>query len=465
MSDILLLQPRHVYAPDYRETQLGHVYMPTSLLTVCARLLTAGVNVTFEDENLNRSELNCPLVGINLVGSPYVIRGREIRDRLRSKYDTSTLLLGGQVVSGFRAEELSNLFGQAALNGNEDGNLLSVLRYGSLLPRPEHTSLVLAYSLIDDREMTMYLNNEFCFFLSSGCKYGCVFCAAHHTRRDENSGVTIRVRETYRSQECIEADLSYLMDRAARLGIKTLRFYLSNLDLFQSPVLLKAFAETVFLVRNRHPEVVITMRGLSTVKSFLDVHKNSPEVISTMVAAGLERVGFGVDGATAEIFRKTRKPQQTPTTCGKAIQIAREEYHMTPETLMVFGHVGADTEDSLHAACVFTEWAKDKYGSLPRPHVAKSVIPGNKGWQGEESLPLRQRLLQNPNLFQLLDFTALPTSLTHPDDLFRNAITESFLEICKLQGVVTQYVLPEWPCVDHLELDRIRAFNMGRYDV
>ena len=42
-----LVQPRHNYAP---KEGVGHIYMPTSLLTVGARLLNAGAEVTFHDE-------------------------------------------------------------------------------------------------------------------------------------------------------------------------------------------------------------------------------------------------------------------------------------------------------------------------------------------------------------------------------------------------------------------------------
>jgi hypothetical protein len=465
MTDILLLQPRHIYAPDYQEASIGHIYMPTSLLTVCARLLAAGVHVKIEDENISRSELSCPCVGVNLVGSPYVASARMILHRLRVKYNNFTVLLGGQVVSGFREEEFASLFGRASINGNRDSNIKSLLKLKSPLPEPEQTSLIPAYQYIEDHVMSMYLENEFCFFLSGGCKYGCLFCAAHHTRRDILTGNTIQVREAYRSQRCIEDDLSYLMARAAALRVRQLKVYLSNLDLFQTPVQLKAFAETVVAVRNRYSSVGLSMRGLSTVQSFLLAHDNCPEVISLMVTAGLERVGFGVDGATEEVFRRTKKAQQTPTTCVRAIQTARETYGLTPETLMVFGHVGVDTEDSLRAACSFTEWAMERFGSLPRPHVAKSVIPGNEGWREESSRQLRQRLLEKPSLFQVLDFTATPSPLTHSDDRFRDAVTQSFLKICDLPGNVTQYVLPEWPCDDHQELERVRAFNKGRYDL
>ena len=64
MLKIDLIQPRHNYAPPYG---LGHVYMPTSLLTIAARLLHAGVDVTIHDENIEPAKITSNYIGINLL--------------------------------------------------------------------------------------------------------------------------------------------------------------------------------------------------------------------------------------------------------------------------------------------------------------------------------------------------------------------------------------------------------------
>ena len=66
---LALIQPRHNYAPS---EGLGHVYMPTSLLTVGARLLSAGVEVEFHDENIRPKDVSANYVGFNLLGAPYI---------------------------------------------------------------------------------------------------------------------------------------------------------------------------------------------------------------------------------------------------------------------------------------------------------------------------------------------------------------------------------------------------------
>jgi len=71
-SEILLLQPRHIYAPAPDVDPIGHIYMPTSLLTAGSRLVAADARVTILDENLTTCEIMPEVVGINLLGAPYV---------------------------------------------------------------------------------------------------------------------------------------------------------------------------------------------------------------------------------------------------------------------------------------------------------------------------------------------------------------------------------------------------------
>lgn len=465
MAEVALIQPRHIYAPAPSKARIGHVYMPTSLLTVAARLLRAGVVVSFFDENLGRAPLDSCTVGINLVGAPYVSRAREFVSRLRRRRSKAVLLLGGRVVSGFRPHEMLGLFGPGAVNGNDDQRLAEAVGCDyRLLPAPERTALAEAYELIQDVEMRCYLRAEFGFFLSRGCRFRCTFCAAERTARDTVTGRLRRVTERYRELEFLAGDLTYLIKRARRLGLDRLRLYLSNLDLFQTPTELGEFARLVAGTLRSHRGFVIDMRGLSTVHSFLRAHRFWPDVIAACVDAGIRRVGFGVDGATAEVFRGTRKPQ-TATMCEKAIEVARSVYGITPETLMVFGHTSLDTEDSLRRARDFTRAMWEQYGALPRPHVAKSVVPGNDGWYEPAWSGVVQTLLAQPSLFQALDFTALPSPLTHPDKRFCALVARYYREVCELQGAVTLHILPELPGMTAEELRHVRAFNEGRYDI
>ena len=465
MSRITLIQPRHTYAPDHCDGAKGHIYMPTSLLTVAARLLLAGVGVSVYDENMSPKLFEAEIIGVNLLGAPYVERVRELRDRLGAGGASVSLVVGGQVVSGFRPEELVLLFGESVVNGNDDFSLAAALGMDArALPSPRQTSLIPAYELVDEQSMRAYLQEEFGFFLSQGCRFSCSFCAAHRTRRDPIAGEVSAVNEVYRAADIVEQDLLYLTIRAQTLGLNRLRIYLSNLDLFQSPDGLSEFLTAVEHVRMLVPAVSLEMRGLSTVHSFLEVHRSRPDLIERFVVLGLRRIGFGVDGVAPEVWRATKKPQ-SGSMCVDAIVIARKVYGITPENLMVFGHFDVDTEGSLSLAVEFTRAMLGEYGALPRPHVAKSVVPGNDGWYSPACRPIVEKLLAWPQGFQSLDFTALPSLLTHPDAGFREVATKYYLQACGIEGAITRYVLPETPDLDADGIRQVREFNQGKYDI
>lgn len=464
--EVVLVQPRHIYAPPAELCRKAHVYMPTSLLTAASRLIEAGVSVSVHDENIDPDATpSAELLGINLLGAPYIERGREFAQRLSRNSKKGVLALGGQVIAGFSREEIRQLFGSTAVSGNNDGELANAFGFDvRALRPPEETSLVPAYETLSDSVMREYFAGEFGFYLSQGCKFSCTFCAANRSRLDPSSRAFIRVGERYRKVDVVTRDLMYLADRALGLHFDRLQLYLSNLDLFQSPDQLGHFTECVNNVRRARPGFRFEMRGLSTVASFLDVHRAKPEIIERLVEAGLHRVGFGIDGATAVVFQKTHKPQRREM-CDEAIRMARVEYGLTPETLMVFGHVNIDTEESLACSRDFTRAMLDEYGACPRPHVAKSAVPGNDGWNAAEWKGVVDVLLANPHLFQTLDFTALPSTLTHPDAEFRDAATKFFIEVCELGSCITRYVRPEEPSMGETELAEVRRFNEGRYDI
>lgn len=461
----VLLQPRHVYAPDPETGEQGHVYMPTSLMTAAARIMAAGVSVRLVDENITPATSLPPVVGVNLVGAPYVQRGRQLIERLQADHERFTILLGGQVVSGLASDQLTRLFGGQAVDGNNDRVLASALGVDSrLLPAAEETSLVPVYEQVPDVVMRLYLSREFAFYLSQGCRFACTFCAAERSHLTRALGTVVRVRERFRSPVVVDRDLRYLVCRASRLGLSALQLYLSNLDLFQTPSALREFASTVCAIRSDNPGFEIRMRGLSTSHSFLEAEARDPALVADLVNAGLYRVGFGIDGATPRVWRAVHKPH-TSDTCLNAIRIARECYGLTPEALMVFGHVGVDDASSLALAAEFLEELGATYSAIPRPHVAKAVVPGNDGWRDPGNASTVDYLLARPTAFQLLDFTALPSRLTHADPTFRELVTAAFLRACGVANALTQYVYPEDPELPSEELEAARLANLRRYDV
>lgn len=444
-----LIQLRHNYAA---EEGLGHVYMPTPLLTVSARLLDAGFEVRLHDENIKPSEITSNIVGINLLGAPYIPEAIKLMDQIDKDHGKKKYLIGGQVVSGLSDEQFKRLFGKRAFNGNDDKTFMALVGIRKLIA-PEQTSLIPAYELLDDDAMKEYLSREFSLYVANGCNKACSFCAALN-----------RVPESYRDFKVIGTDLKFLVERAKSFGIGELNIYMSNLDVFQNPPQLLRFARVVSEVKSKYPDFEIKLRGLSTVHSFLKAKKDYPQSILELVKSGFHTVGFGVDGWGTEVWRIVKKGHNTPEKCIDAIRSAKKDFGLTPEILMVFGHDQADDQDSLKAAYEVTKEMVEKYGAVPRPHVSKAFIPGNDDWNESKYAAKVDALLNYPESFQSLDFTALPSELTHSDIELRELATAYYLKMCELPGNTTLSTKPITPGMTKAEITRVKKENLGKFD-
>ncbi|MCK4886925.1 MAG: radical SAM protein [Planctomycetes bacterium] len=440
--------------------------MPTSLLAAATIILNSGIDVSVSDENIETHNYTHPVIGINLLGPPYIPTAIAYTKFLQSTYNKNFLLIiGGQVASGLSAKQHQQLFGSNTINGNKVEVLMEAI--GAEVgagKKISELSLIPAYSQLSDKYMRLYLNTEFGFYLSQGCKYACSFCTASRSIHDPINNKVINNKEIYRNLDVAYNDMRYLVNKAIGFGIKKLDLYLSNLDLFQNPANVKMFAERIIQLRKNYPGFSINMRALSNVRSFLKVHKSSPEIILQMIEAGLYRIGFGIDGATPEIWKETRKPQ-TKSECIKAMVVSKNEYNLITEMLMVFGYNKYDNEKSLQLAYDFSRDMSEEYGALIRPHIAKDIAPGNDGWRNKENEEVVNRFIKNPVLFQNLDFTAIPSPYTHPDGELRKLITKFYKKICQLPSSLTQYVKPETTDMAKKELSEVRKFNLMKYDI
>ena len=106
----------------------------------------------------------------------------------------------------------------------------------------------------------------------------------------------------------------------------------------------------------------------------------------------------------------------------------------------------------------------EKYGAVPRPHVAKAFIPGSDGRKNPKYKNEVDMLIQNPHLFQALDFTALASKLTHPDQAFRDLVNYYYLEMCKLPGNTTLPIIP-YEIEDTQEIfEQKKQESLGKFD-
>ena len=159
IKTITLIQPRHIYAPNYNNNRYGHIYMPTSLLSVASILIEAGINVEIIDENIDEYTIQNNIIGLNLLGAPYIPNAIRYKKRLERKYAAHVLLLGGQIINGFSRQEINLLFGADAYNGNDHPTLADILGVDlARLIKVENTSLVPAYELLSDDYLKLYLS-------------------------------------------------------------------------------------------------------------------------------------------------------------------------------------------------------------------------------------------------------------------------------------------------------------------
>jgi hypothetical protein len=240
--------------------------------------------------------------------------------------------------------------------------------------------------------------------------------------------------------------------------------YLSSLDVFQTPDKLLAFTGIVNAVKERHPGFKIILRGLSTADSFLRARDGNRKCVEEIVKAGLTTVGFGVDGMTPKVWKMLKKSHNTEEKCIEAVRSVKEDFGITPEILMVFGHIGADTEETLRLDVEFTKEMVIKYDAIPRPHIAKSFVPGNDGWHKPANQEAVEALIRNPEAFQSLDFTALPSTLTHKGAKLIELVTKYFLEICQIPGNTTQAIQPILPEMSPEEVAKVKKANEGKFD-
>jgi len=450
---VTFLQPRHIYAPQEGD---GHIHLSAPLITAAARINAASYSegIHVRDENFaryDRTEVLDGVVGINIVGAPYIPVIREILETRIAL--GSTVLLGGQIVDSLSEEEFDQLFkfrsDITVLNGNDDRNLISAFRVTDI-PNQEEVSSVGVWNTLDEEMLKGYLTNEFSFYLSQGCKFNCKFCQAAKARP-----------EKYRDLNLANQDLMWLAQRASDFGSQELQFYLSNLDIFQKPKKLIEFCKRVAMVSHQ-TGIEINFRGLSTTRS---LSKAPVEALIFARRVGLQSIGFGLDGdeSTWKANRKGHNKNLVPSA--ELIRIVRAN-DLTPEVLMVCGHPN-DTKESLIAVLEDSRDMQDKYGAIIRAHLAKHIIPGAKGWKDPKNSELVKRLLSDPSLFQALDYCALASEVTHLDPAHRKLVNEFYRELCDLGPGSTKIIYPdtpEWRSYAAAQNTTIRKMNEGRFD-
>ncbi len=431
-------------------------WLPTDLHKVSATLEAVGIRTDVIDLNfdsLPQDIQEYDFIGIGVVGAPYIPISQKVVQEIREK--TSAIpLLGGPGVEYFTSSQFSQLYGNATQIKN-DLDLSRVI--GRTIPPVYDVSIADRIKRMDVKRAKQYLEAEFSFFVSQGCKYACDFCAAHRTRNER------KIVEKF--SQVMAEDLDAITQRAIECRIPTLTIYLTSLDLFQNPRQCKETLD-IFVEKNKKYGVKYNLRGLSRVDSFLTAMETEPELYNSIPDAGLKVVGFGVDGTTTDVWRSQHKGNKRLSDVDKAFTLC-SDVGITPEALMVMGfhdHNGIpiDTPKSLRQNVEYSINRAETLGVVARPHVAKDMVPGNNGWNNPAWEKQRQQLLHNPNLFRNLDFVALASQITHPNTEFREQVNHAYLQIVNTLTPTGHCVTsPLMPYIGDEHQDRIAdCFNM-----
>ena len=431
-------------------------WLPTDLHKVGARLETVGIRTDVVDLNFDPLPGNLgdyDFIGIGVVGAPYIPVSRKLTQDVRERTGKSPML-GGPGVEYLTPEQFNHLYGNATQVRNDLDLSRAVKR---MIPAVYGVSIANRIKSMDSERLKEYLEGEFSFFVSQGCKYACDFCAADRTRNGE------KVVEKF--SQAMKEDLEAITEKAVEFGIPKLTMYITSLDLFQNP---RPFREAleVFAEASKRYGVKYDLRGLSRVDSFLTAMEVEKELYKVIPEAGLKVVGFGVDGTTEEVWRSQHKGNKRLSEVDGAFTLC-SEVGITPEALMVMGFhdnngVPVDNVESLRKNVDYSINRAENMGVVARPHVAKDMVPGNNGWKNPVWEKQRQQLLENPELFRNLDFVALASEITHPDEEFRQHVNDAYLDIVKALTPTGHCVTsPLMPYTGDEHQDRIsETFNM-----
>lgn len=291
---IVLVELRYPYGK-------AKTYMSGSLCATAARLLAAGHSVEIVDLNIDSPESErvsnlfnyADIIGVSVIGSPYIPSTIDFAKEVLLKYPQATLILGGQVIRSLTCEQFQKVFaGTKAVQVREDEDFARVLKC-----RPEDlpSAFSVPYSPVwkqmgDDR-LRRYLETEFALVVSQGCIYRCAFCAAVKGQKEQFVDL-----ENFRN------DMLFLARSAKRFGLQKLECYASPLDLFQNPEEIAKYLQAIADAREE-VGIEIKVRCLACMTSFLRAVKKIDGLGDLLRRSGLWCIGFGVDGTDEEVWK------------------------------------------------------------------------------------------------------------------------------------------------------------------
>ncbi len=415
LKNIVLIDLQYPYGKN-------HVYMNGSLCAIAASLMAMGHWVKILDFNIDDSDdskilqqiLDADLVGISVIGSPFIPSAIEFSNRFSSK----VTLIGGQVIAKLQREQFEQLFkGTRATQVISTADLAIALGCSpQVIPDSFSSPLTPVWQSMGKQRLKEYLSHEFALLVSQGCAYDCVFCGAKK-----------REREQFVNLEIFTKDMLFIVNSAKEFGLTKIEAYASSLDFFQNPERVTKYLEVLAKIR-KQTGVDFKVRCLSCVKSFVRAYRKVDNLGALLNLAGLWCIGFGVDGTDEEVWKSQNKTHNDLNEVNFCLDICQSA-GVRSEVLMVMGFA-KDTAHSLwknlrSSLRYVYRWKK----VVLRPYLAKPFIPGNDEWLTD---PRVQQVIKNPDLFFNLDFCALGSRLTHPRRIHRWICNLAYLAIIAL---------------------------------
>ncbi len=430
------------------------VFQSGSLIAITARLNVMGYEVvlldlniheetsTFVQQHISKASYIC----ISLTGTPYVPDAIAFARKLVTL--GTPILFGGQGAETLSQRQFDSLFCNTnAIRIATEMDLLSVLGIKGVYPSVFEIDYTSVWKSLDEQSVKTYLQNEMTLVISQGCLYRCNFCAAKKNRP-----------EIFRDLKNFESDLRYIAEEAKKHEIYKIKFYASSLDFFQSALVDKneIMIERVLKIMahvRKDTGIDIQTRCLSTMISFLKASERIADLGKLLNEAGLNRIGFGVDGSDPAVWKSQKKTHNKPHQILECIE-QTATYGVSSEILMVVGFP-QDTMKTL-ILNILSAFRYSKYKNvILRAYMAKVTAPGNDEWNEETAKPF----IDDPTRFQQIDYCAFANKATHPrlwHRMMSNICYGTLMVLFSLSGRSVTY--PVFPIRGNIFKKRIATY-------
>lgn len=185
-------------------------------------------------------------------------------------------------------------------------------------------------------------------------------------------------------------------------------------------------------------------------------------------------IGYGIDGATPEVWKSIWKSQNLKkyhevnngVTKKKPSRLLNGQKNWHGQRYWWCSDIQKKHTNHSSWHIHFVQKCRRNQETIPRPHVSKTVFCEQRHSKTENHAIVEQ-FISDPTLFQALDYTALPSELTHPNNSLKKATSAWYRKICALDPDATKYVIPNTPHyreIANRKNTTVTKMNEGKFD-